>query len=199
MVDGARRRRDPEARRREIVTAATELIVEVGADALTHRMVAARAGVPLGATTQYFGTLDDLRAAALRQLADEIDARLDALRVAFETSGATPAVLATLIFAGLNDARAVQADRTVVTAAVHDATLRDLARHASDQLVGILQPTFGADRAMAATMFIDGFMWNVQLRDSPLDLAFLETALGRLLGEPETDAAASSPNAPAAP
>lgn len=59
MGEGARRRRDPEARRREIVTAAAELIVEVGAEAVTHRMVAARADVPLGATTQYFDTLDD--------------------------------------------------------------------------------------------------------------------------------------------
>ena len=60
MSDGTRRRRDPEARRREIVTAAAELIVEIGVDALTHRKVAARAGVPLGSTTQYFATLDDL-------------------------------------------------------------------------------------------------------------------------------------------
>ncbi len=80
MGDGSRRRRDPEARRREIVTAAAELIVEVGAEAVTHRKVAARAGVPLGATTQYFDTLDDLRSAAFRALADEVDARLDGVR-----------------------------------------------------------------------------------------------------------------------
>ena len=43
MSDGTRRRRDPEARRREIITAAAELIVEIGVDALTHRKVAARA------------------------------------------------------------------------------------------------------------------------------------------------------------
>ena len=54
-------RRDPEGRRRAIIEAAAELIVEGGAASLTHRAFAARAGVSLGSTTQYFGSLDELR------------------------------------------------------------------------------------------------------------------------------------------
>jgi DNA-binding transcriptional regulator YbjK len=186
MGDSARRRRDPEARRREIIGAAAELIVEVGAEGVTHRMVAARAGVPLGATTQYFDTLDDLRAAALRELADEVDARLDGVRIALEKRGASPAVIADLIADGLDDARAVRADRAVVTAAVHDPRLRDLARHLSEQLVGFLQPTYGADRATAAMIFLDGVMWSTQIRDTTLDRSFIETVLTQILGSPET-------------
>ncbi|WP_337002510.1 MULTISPECIES: TetR/AcrR family transcriptional regulator [unclassified Microbacterium] len=183
MGEGARRRRDPEARRREIVTAAAELIVEVGADAVTHRMVAARAGVPLGATTQYFDTLDDLRAAAFGALAEEVDARLDGVRHTIAERGDTPDVIAALVFAGLDDARAVQADRAVVTAAVHDPRLRELARHLSDQLVELLEPTYGEDRARAAMIFIDGIMWSTQIRDAPLEQSFIETALARILGD----------------
>ena len=54
-------RRDPEGRRRAIIDAAAELIVDSGASSLTHRAVAARAGVSLGSTTQYFSSLDELR------------------------------------------------------------------------------------------------------------------------------------------
>ncbi|MCZ4300186.1 MULTISPECIES: TetR/AcrR family transcriptional regulator [Microbacterium] len=183
MKHGARRRRDPEARRREIVTAAAELIVEVGAEAVTHRMVAARAGVPLGATTQYFDTLDDLRAAAFRALAEEVDARLDGVRQTLTERGVSPHTIATLIADSMEDAHAVQADRAVVTAAVHDPRLRELARHLSDRLVELLEPTYGEDRARAAMIFIDGVMWNMQIRDDRLAQSFIETALARILGD----------------
>ena len=190
-----RRRRDPEARRREIATAAAELIVEVGADALTHRRVAARAGVPLGATTQYFDTLDDLRGAAFRVLADEVDTRLDGIRLVLTERGVSPAVLAGLIAEGLDDARAVQADRAVVTAAVHDPRLRELAHHLSEQLVGLVKPIYGIDAATAAMIFIDGVMWSAQIRDAPLDRRLIETTLERILGDP-VSAPAAAPSAP---
>ena len=105
-----RRRRDPETRRREIVAAAAELIVEVGVGALTHRMIAARAGVPLGATTQYFATLDELRSEALRHLVADVDSRMQGIRSVLTERGATPAVIAELIVQGLADARAMEAD-----------------------------------------------------------------------------------------
>lgn len=195
MAEGARRRRDPEARRRAIVSATAELIVEVGADAVTHRMVAARADVPLGATTQYFATLDDLRAAAFRALADEVDDRLDGVRQTLADRGASPAVIAALVFASLDDAHAVQADRAVVTAAVHDPRLRELARHLADRLVDLLRPTYGEDRARAAMIFIDGVMWSTHIRDDRLEQSFIETALTRILGDPVSTPSASTPTA----
>lgn len=184
MAEGGRRRRDPEARRREIVAAAAELIVEVGSEAITHRMVAARADLPLGATTQYFATLDDLRAAAFRSLADEIESRLDGVRQTLTERGAGAEVIAQLVYESAEDGHAVQADRAVVTAAVHDPRLRELARHLSDRLVELLEPTYGADRARAAMIFIDGVMWSTQIRDVRLEQSFLETALARILGDP---------------
>jgi len=195
MSEGTRRRRDPEARRREIVSAAAELIVEVGVEAITHRMVAARAGVPLGATTQYFATLDDLRDAALLTIAAEVDERLDGIRAQLAVRGVSPAVLADLVSTGLDDARAVQADRAVVTAAVHDPRLRRLARHLSEQLVQLLAPAYGTERATAAMIFIDGLMWSAQIRDSPLDRPFIESVLARILG----DAASVHPAPASAP
>lgn len=188
MSGPQRRRRDPEARRREIIAAASELIVEIGVDAITHRKVAARAGVPLGATTQYFATLDDLRDAAVRALAADVDERIEVTRRAVIADGVTPAGLAHLIHRGLEDARAVQADRAVVTAAVHDPRLRELARHWSDEVVGFIAPVHGQDRARAAAVFIDGVLWHAQIHDEPLEEGLIRDALAGIL----TPAAASA-------
>ncbi len=192
VVAGAvRRRRDPETRRLAIITAAAALITEVGVDAITHRMVAARADVPLGATTQYFATLDDLRDAALQLLATHVAERMTEIRAVISERGATPALLAELIHTALADATAVQADRAVVTAAVHDSRLRALARQWSDELVGIFAPVHGIDRAQAAAVFIDGVLWHAQIHDNPLEQHFIEVALISILGT--ADAAASPP------
>ncbi len=60
-----------ERRRRLLVDAAAELLSESGFDAVRHRAVAERAGLPLASTTYYFSSLDDLVAAAVRQEAEE--------------------------------------------------------------------------------------------------------------------------------
>lgn len=184
MPDAApRRARDPQTRRRAIVTAAAELIVEVGVEAVTHRMIAARADVPLGATTQYFATLDELRGEALRLLAADVDARVDGIRSALAERGPTPAVLTELILQGLADARAMDADRAVVTAAVHDRELRGLARRWSAQLADALTARYGQDRALAAAVFIDGILWHAHISDAPLSSELIQSALAGILGD----------------
>ena len=69
---GSRRMRpnDPD-RRARIARAAIEVVAERGIDGLTHRAVAAAAGVPLGSTTYHFATLDDLLEVALRHAAED--------------------------------------------------------------------------------------------------------------------------------
>lgn len=52
------------ARRDKIIQAAAELIRHEGPGAITHRAVAAKAEVPLAATTYYFDGIDDLMGAA---------------------------------------------------------------------------------------------------------------------------------------
>ncbi|GAB2995396.1 TetR family transcriptional regulator [Amycolatopsis acidiphila] len=59
---------DPE-RRIRIARAAIQVVAERGIDGLTHRAVAAAAGVPLGSTTYHFATLDDLLEVALHEAA----------------------------------------------------------------------------------------------------------------------------------
>lgn len=57
-----------ERRRYALVTAAAELLCEGGFDAVRHRAVARRAGLPLASTTYYFSSLDDLIASAVEHI-----------------------------------------------------------------------------------------------------------------------------------
>ncbi|WP_219416415.1 TetR/AcrR family transcriptional regulator [Pseudonocardia nigra] len=56
-----------ERRRQELVTAAAALLRSGGFDAVRHRAVAERAGLPLASTTYYFDSLDELVTAAVER------------------------------------------------------------------------------------------------------------------------------------
>ncbi|SFP76714.1 DNA-binding transcriptional regulator YbjK [Amycolatopsis arida] len=58
-----------ERRRAALVEAAAELLGEGGFDAVRHRAVAERAGLPLASTTYYFSSLDELVTAAVEHQA----------------------------------------------------------------------------------------------------------------------------------
>lgn len=66
-----------ERRRQSLVTAAADLLLEGGFDAVRHRAVASRAGLPLASTTYYFGSLDELIALAVEHNGNR---ELDAMR-----------------------------------------------------------------------------------------------------------------------
>ena len=57
-----------ERRRYALVSAAAELLREGGFEAVRHRAVARRAGLPLASTTYYFSSLDDLIASAVAHI-----------------------------------------------------------------------------------------------------------------------------------
>jgi DNA-binding transcriptional regulator YbjK len=80
----SRARRDPrgERRRAELLEAAIHLIGARGIEAVTHRAVAAEAGVPAASTSYYFRSKDDLIDEALRVLAEREIERLRERRAA---------------------------------------------------------------------------------------------------------------------
>lgn len=65
-----------ERKRYALVRAAAELLCEGGFDAVRHRAVADRAGLPLASTTYYFSSLDELIETAVEYLATAEAARL---------------------------------------------------------------------------------------------------------------------------
>ncbi|CAM2918439.1 TetR/AcrR family transcriptional regulator [Prescottella defluvii] len=70
-----------ERRRQALVTAAADLLLEGGFDAVRHRAVAKRAGLPLASTTYYFASLDELVALAVEHNGNR---ELDAMRERIE-------------------------------------------------------------------------------------------------------------------
>ena len=89
------------ARRDAILRAAVELIGEQGPDALTHRAVAERAGVPLSATTYWFTSKDEIfREAVAFAAGEEVD-RLERLVLDLATRHLTPKAWARELSAAL--------------------------------------------------------------------------------------------------
>src|ERR1700712_5455833 len=72
-----------EARRDALTRAALAVIARVGPDGLTHRLVAAEAGLSLAATTYWFASKEDMVRAALEHAADrDLQYLEEALRAA---------------------------------------------------------------------------------------------------------------------
>lgn len=174
-------RRDPEGRRRAIVEAACALIAEVGLDDLTHRAVAARAGVPVGSTTYYFKTLDDLSRAALAYATEASAEALRAWRRALETSDDIAATLAALTEEYVADRPRAVTETELYTAAARRPELRPLARTWFDGLVGLLSEYADPAAARAAAFLIDGALLYALRSEHPLDAGELAAALGALL------------------
>lgn len=179
------RRRDPEARRREIVTAASELVVENGAASLTHRAVAARAGVPLGSTTQHFASIDEIREAALQLLADEIDESLARMEVYIDSvrDNLDPLIDEFCYF--LRDPRAVNADIALMTTATTDPHLRALALRWTDRLIEMLARTLGKERATAIATYYDGVTIHAGLHEQPIDRETIKRTIQALIAMPD--------------
>lgn len=161
-------RRDPEGRRRAIIAAAAELIVEQGASAITHRSVASRAGVALGSTTQYFASLDELRELALQILAEGIDEELAQVEDQLLPLKGAPERCAVIIHDFLRDSRQVRADLELMTAGMKDPRLRDLALRWTDRLTEILSRHLDREIALAIVLYLDGVTLHAGLHDEPV-------------------------------
>jgi DNA-binding transcriptional regulator YbjK len=75
----ARRPRDPQARKREIIEATERLIAARGVEGLTHRLVAEEAGLPVASTTYHFESRDDMLRLAFERSVDRFEAYLTEL------------------------------------------------------------------------------------------------------------------------
>lgn len=161
-------KRDPEARRAVIIDAAADLVVELGPERLTHRRVAERAGVPLGSTTQYFTSIDDLRTRALEKLAAEIDADLESVRRSLAESDGSIDVLVEDLHDYLQNRRNIAADVSLMSAAAFDAELRELSLRWQNNLIEILTAYVGPANALAMAVLTDGVTIHAILHETPL-------------------------------
>jgi DNA-binding transcriptional regulator YbjK len=101
-----------ERRRYALVSAAAELLAEGGFEAVRHRAVAGRAGLPLASTTYYFSSLDDLIARAVEHIGmievAQLRARVNALSRRRRGPETTAEVLVDLLVGDLSDQTLVE-------------------------------------------------------------------------------------------
>jgi DNA-binding transcriptional regulator YbjK len=76
-----------ESRRRAILDAVLRIVAAGGIDAVTHRRVAAEAGVALGSTTYYFRSRHEMLLEAFRQYIANINAMITSLAEEFPQGG----------------------------------------------------------------------------------------------------------------
>jgi DNA-binding transcriptional regulator YbjK len=176
-------RRDPEGRRRAIVRAAVEEIAEVGVGNVTHRRIAARAGVPLGSTTYYFPTLDDLVSAALREATETARAHLEAWAdelTASEDLGGTFVDLARRYLADRDQALL---EYELCLAATRTPQLRPAAQLWIDGLRGICARfSGGPERGFALAALVDGALLEALVTGDELDADGLRAGVESLVG-----------------
>jgi DNA-binding transcriptional regulator YbjK len=179
-----------EARRAAITEAALTVIARVGPDNLTHRAVAAEAGLPLAATTYWFSNKEDMVRAALEHAAERDIAYWERLRDASRawSSETLAAELTTVI----EDACTTRRECAVVDCAlwleaVRRPELRDVAQRWLDAYAEIMlailthagAPATEADADLLGSV-IDGLIGHQLVADG-FDRALVTTRLQRLV------------------
>jgi DNA-binding transcriptional regulator YbjK len=134
-----------EARRAQLLEAALRVIARGGVGAATHRAVAAEAGVPLGSTTYYFASRDDMVAQALELVVMRDRTALAQARDEVAAAATDPATLARAIsktlLRGLGDDPEVWvAEYELFIEASRRPELRDLAASWTKAEVDVLLP-----------------------------------------------------------
>jgi TetR/AcrR family transcriptional regulator, regulator of biofilm formation and stress response len=163
-------------RRDALLRAAVALIAEGGVRAVTHRAVAARAEVPLAATTYYFESIQQLTEEALRRHVTERITDLNKLAAAAADGSRTAEQVARRFVKSLiaRDRDSTIAQFEVYLEAARNPGLQDSVTEALDTFERLAYATLdilGARRpAQAAAAFvavINGFLLNGLARPRP--------------------------------
>ncbi|MFI5606466.1 TetR/AcrR family transcriptional regulator [Amycolatopsis sp. NPDC051903] len=175
---------DPE-RRTRIAKAAIQVVAERGIDGLTHRAVAAAAGVPLGSTTYHFATLDDLLEVALHEAAANNVRELREWEQQLDPGADFVAALADLVMGYLNELyphTVVEYDLYV--AALHRPRLRPASAAWDDALIGLFgSRTDPLTGRLLAGLFC-GLLMQAALADPPPARPEIEALFRRAIDGP---------------
>lgn len=114
-----------ELKRRSILDAALRVVADGGVEAVTHRRVAAEADVPLGSTTYYFASRDDLLREAFRHHAalvyGAVDEIADGMRLA--STADVVAFLLALVRREIEDRALIVVEYELIVRAARDPVL----------------------------------------------------------------------------
>lgn len=180
------------ARREALLEAAIELFAEGGSRAMTHRAVAARAGLPPATTTYYFESIDELISAALSAHIVTWTTELEAFTEVDFSIDVSLDEAADLI-AGVFAARGPEVaalELSIFLAAAREPSLRDVASRALqalESLATMLLAKVGvADAPMLAASIVSLIIGTALRRQSTLyseaeEARILTTAIRQLV------------------
>lgn len=172
-------------RRDALLHAAVELIAEGGVNTVTHRAVAARAGLPPSTTGYFFASIDNLAAEALREYAErQIREYRERAAAAADTDGLIEAV-ANLTF----DAPGELAQITTYLEASRNPAMREPVGAVLDAYRQLAEDVLAAvglpDAAAASSAFVallDGFtLQHLARPDAPPNVNVVIAAMRALL------------------
>ena len=150
--------------------AAVQEIAEVGVGQVTHRRIAARAGVPLGSTTYYFPTLDDLVSAALREATETARGHLEAWADQLLASQDLPTTFVELARRYLDNREQALLEYELCLAATRTPELRPVAQLWIDGLRGLCARFAGGPaRGFALAALVDGALLQALVTGDELD------------------------------
>ncbi|WP_243274331.1 TetR/AcrR family transcriptional regulator [Streptomyces albus subsp. chlorinus] len=165
--------------------AATErILLKDGIAGLSHRAVAREAGVPLGSTTYYFATLDDLLHAAIRAQSERYARRLHAWgeRLGEVSPAGLVEALADLVETQLRDNRAeLVLSFELSAAAMRRPELREVALLYAETEAKVLGAHTDEQTARALSHVLDGLLLRSLAGAAPPSRAAVTASLAALL------------------
>ncbi|MEV1009200.1 TetR family transcriptional regulator [Streptomyces sp. NPDC049881] len=183
---------DPE-RRERIIGAALDLIAEAGVAGVSHRKIAARAGVPLGSMTYHFRSMDELLREAFTRFAGTIVAVFEErLGAAASRDEAREAVTALIHHLSGGDQRELVLTHELYTLAARQPAYRELTHAWMNRSRRILERHFDPATARQLDALIEGMSIHRALDTEPHDRALTADAVARIVdGAPGREPTAS--------
>ncbi|MFF0777683.1 TetR/AcrR family transcriptional regulator [Streptomyces sp. NPDC003720] len=171
---------DPE-RRARILDATLDLIAEEGIARVSHRKVAARAGVPLGSMTYHFGGMDEVLREAFGRFTDHIVAVFDDHLSAPADPGAARQAVADLVHAlSEGDRRDLVLTQELYTLAARHPAYQELTHEWMRRSRVHLEKHFDAGTARQLDALIEGLTLHRALSPRPHDRALTLEAITRI-------------------
>lgn len=176
-----RSKRDPQGRRRAIAQAAAELLLFEGPKSVTHRSVAKKAQVPLGSTTQYFSSINELKRAGYDVISRGVERGYDELIAQSEKAKDDSKALAACIYDYVTNIEEVRADMVLSAAAIKDEELRALLERNNERYEASLKQYMSDNQAKMISVFTNGLMLETGIFAHQFSEEFIVQAVETIL------------------
>ncbi|MFE0691684.1 TetR/AcrR family transcriptional regulator [Streptomyces xiamenensis] len=168
-------------RRERIIAATLDLIAEDGVAGVSHRRIAARAGVPLGSMTYHFTGIDQLLREAFGRFTDRMVALFDAHLGGCADRDAARAAIADLVHTMSEDGpRELVLTQELYTLATRRPAYRELTHEWMRRSRVHLEKHFDPATARQLDALIEGLTLHRALAREPHDRALTVEAIARI-------------------